>query len=131
MKNVYAPVQVTQFNAKKKILVLTNRYHSTSLNALRMAYAVLKNGEVVETDTLDLSDTKPNTQMRTTLPYTTDTSDGNDYMLDLTFLTKEASLWAEANYPIKKVQYTLAERERWQPTRHSPSLSRLTSMATI
>lgn len=115
VKNVYAPVQVTQFNAKKKILVLTNRYHSTSLNALRMAYAVLKNGEVVETDTLDLADTKPNTQMRTTLRYTTDTSDGNDYMLDLTFLTKEASLWAEANYPIKKVQYTLAEREAGLP----------------
>lgn len=116
VKQVYSPISAS-FNLRRKRVTVNNNTDFTTLDNYLMAYTVLKNGEQVETDTISLPAASPASNSGAIdLPLTTEMDETSEYVLDLTFLQKNATLWADAGYPVGKQQFTLQERSATLPT---------------
>lgn len=115
VKQVYAPITVT-YNARRKRVTVNNNCDFSTLDNYRLAYTVLKNGEEVETDTLDLPAASPNSNSGAIdVPYTTTFDSHSEYLVNFTVVQKQATLWAEAGYPVSKQQFVLQEGETTLP----------------
>ncbi len=117
VKSVYSMVNFSNFNAKRKVVKVANNFNFTNLSEYRMAYALLRNGVEVETDTIDLPSVLPGaTSSNISLPYTTDTSvDDAEYMLTLSLVLKDATPWADKGYPLASQQFTVQARAKSLP----------------
>lgn len=111
VKKVYQYVKFTSFNAASKNFTIQNRYNFQTLDDLELRYTVLRDGEEVETGTIALPTILPGNSHSLKAPYTTETTDGADYHLNLALCFKAANSWAEAGYAIATEQFRIAERK--------------------
>lgn len=122
VKKVYQYVKFTNYNAKSKQVTLRNTYKFNKLENAKLAYAVLANGEEVETDTVEIAGgINVGAQKLVSIPYTTEFEAGKEYCLNLKVVLKEATPWAEAGYPIAEEQYVLQERPATLPAVEVPA----------
>lgn len=116
VKAVYQLIDVTAFNNDTKTATVENKYNFTNLNSFKVAYALLKNGEVVEVDTIDAPSAEPGATAQLSVPFKTQISGTDEYLLNFTFLQKEATHWSEAAYPVAQTQCALQKVEPTLPT---------------
>ena len=109
VKQIYQYVRFGSLSSNK-YLQLTNGYAFTNLNAFDVTYAVLCDGEEVETGEIAPINCLPGNSSLVTLPIATTLEEGKEYLLNVTFSLREATSWAEAGYPIAAQQYVLQSR---------------------
>lgn len=108
VKKVYQYVKFA-FNPKQKRVTLTNNYNFLDLNNFYFKYTILRDGHVVETDSLEIPSTaygkRASMYLTYDIPETTD-----EMLLNVDICLKEAKPWADAGYSIASAQYTLNSR---------------------
>ena len=115
IKSVYQQVAFG-YSTSKKLVTLTNNYTFTDLAQYKLAYAVLANGEEVETDTLAIPSTLAGEKATVTLPIATAMDDDKEYLLNLSVVLADDASWAQTGYPIAQQQYTLKARATKLPS---------------
>ena len=112
VKAVYQQAAFSNFNFKRKIVQVVNKFNFTNLqDKYRLAYSLLKDGIEVETDTIDLPSTVAGkTSANITLPVTTEIETGAEYYMNLSLVLKESTPWAEAGYPVASQQFSVQSR---------------------
>ena len=111
VKAVYQPIYFN-FTTRRNNLSIVNYNSFTDLDQYYIVWSVLKNGEEVESGTLEAPSTEPfATASNISLPITSvEKKDGNEYLLNVQLVLKEATSWAEAGYPIAQQQFVLQDR---------------------
>lgn len=112
VKSVYAYVKFLRYLSASKQLEVKNAYDFTNLDCFYLKYTVLRDGVELETGNVDLPSVQPNQKTTIAIPYQTETTDAAEYLLNVEFCLKEATSWAEADYPMASAQYTLKERPK-------------------
>ncbi len=116
VKKVYQYAKFGAWNKTGKYVTLKNAYNFLNLDIFYLQYEVLCNGFVVETGRVDLPSIAPGAGTQVKIPYTTRTTEsGVEFLLNLTLHLKDATTWAEADYPMAYEQYVLRERSEKLP----------------
>lgn len=114
VKAVYQQASFSNFNFKRKIVQVVNKFNFTNLaDKYRLAYALLKDGVEIETDTIDVPSTEAGkTSANITLPVQSTIETGAEYFLTLSLVLKDSTTWAAAGYPVASQQFTVQSRSR-------------------
>ena len=105
VKKVYQYVEFTYGNGT---LNVKNKYNFTDLAGYSLRCRLLCNGTVVEENTVVIPSVAPGSTCSLPLSYVTE--QGNEYVLNVEMLAKEATEWCEAGYPLASEQFVLRER---------------------
>lgn len=98
MQEVKYVYQDLQIHCDKKGALIKNKFLFTNANAFMLHYKVLKNGEEVQNGSMSV-DIPPLSQAYIPLPIEID-SDNGEYILDVSFVLKEALPWAERGHEV-------------------------------
>lgn len=115
VKGIYQYARFTSFNKTTKRVLIKNNYAFTSLDRFDLYYEVLENGTVCESGTVNMPETLPGNSSSIQLPYTYTPQTGVEACLNLSLRLREATSWADAEYPIASTQYVLQERPATLP----------------
>ena len=107
VKKVY---QYAKFTYSNGMLIMKNKYAFTNLNEYDLRYSVLCDGQIVEEMSVEMPSVAPGATAAVKLNYTTSFEDGKEYALNVEMLTKGATSWCEAGYPVATEQFVLKER---------------------
>lgn len=107
VKKVYQYVDFKKMATK--YYRLTNNYPQLNLNAFKLAWKVLKDGETVESGTTALN-CQPLQSTTVNVPYTTTLETGHEYFLQLALCLNEASDWCDAGYELVTFEDQLQAR---------------------
>lgn len=111
VKNVYQYVKFESYNQSAKSLVIKNAYNFISLDKFYMQWAVLVDGQEVESGAADIPATRPGASATITIPYITNVNDvQGEVLLNVNVCLKEEESWADADYSIASDQYELKGR---------------------
>lgn len=116
VKQVYQYVKFKTYNTSTHRVNIQNAYNFTNLDAFNLTYTILEDGTEVESGTMAMSSCNPGSSVYVTLPVTTEYADGKEYCVNLALTLKEATRWADADYPVAEAQFTLQERTDKLPT---------------
>ncbi len=120
VKHVYRWIKMSNFNASSKTLSVNNTYDFIDLSGFNVVWSVSRNGEDVESGVITDFNVASEGTGTLNIPYQTATSNDAEYLLNVRFVTKEASDWAEAGHEVSYQQFALTSR---------PSLPAKTDMA--
>lgn len=120
VKKVYQYVKFSNFDVRNKRFALHNQYAFRSLDDFELRYTLLRNGEEIETGSIELPPMPSGTQRSIAVPYRSSIGDGADYHLNLALCLKAETPWAEAGYPIATEQFRLAERDDLPAVKATP-----------
>lgn len=112
VKQIYQYVKFTQFDKESKKLTVKNCYDFTNLNRYNLKYTLLEDGKNIESGSIAMPDVAPNQESTTGIPFESSLQAGKEYCLNVQLTLKEATAWAEADYPIAEQQFVLQEREK-------------------
>lgn len=111
VKQIYQYVKFGSWNSNRKELSISNKYAFTNLNEFNLAYDVLEDGTVVESNVSAMRNVTPGmSNMACSIPYTTTLTEGKEYLLNVRLTLPADVTWAEAGYPIASTQITLQSR---------------------
>lgn len=110
IKHVYQYVKFGDYDAENKSVKITNAYDFTNLNNFDVKWEVLCNGKVVESGTIKDFDLAVDQSKDLVIPFTTALTEEAEYLLNVKFARKEATIWCEAGYEMASEQFTLKER---------------------
>lgn len=110
-KKVIQPVKVTAVNLASGKIALKNMNYYTDLSWLQGRWNVTLNGEHITFGYLQGLDIAPGEEREFVLELPEICSCG-DYQLNLSFVQKNDTLWAEAGYEVASEQFTLAALPR-------------------
>ena len=109
VKKVYQYAALT-YNKSQKSVTIKNKYNFIDLNRFNLQYSVLKNGEVVETQVLEMPSVAPGKSVAVNIPYATVLEDGQEYFLNVALTAKETTDWCENGYAQITEQFPLLNR---------------------
>ena len=108
VKKVYQNVEFTKF--ENGSLTINNKNSFVNLDKFDVVYTVLRDGCIVEEGKVATPNIGAGNLAIVKVHYTTDTTDGAEYMLNTSLRLKEATLWAEAGYTVAENQFALTSR---------------------
>lgn len=113
VKAVYSPIYFSAYRKRQKQFTITNFNSFVNLDRYDLVWSVLKNGEEIETGKMSAPSAAPFAASKSiVVPFTTKvTEDGNEYLLNVKVVEKNATLYAEAGYPVAEQQYVLQDRD--------------------
>ena len=106
VKKVYQNVSFTDFS--NNTLTIKNKNAFTNLDKYVLVWRVLKDGRLAEEGYVNMPPIAAGATGTVTVPYTTSTTDGAEYLLDVELCLKENTMWAGEGYEVAKEQFTLA-----------------------
>lgn len=109
VKRIYQGFQMSLDRADQHILHVENELIDTSTSEYTLLWQLLKDGSVIEYGSLE-TDIAPRQSGEISIPYhiPTDLQEGDEVFLNVSFVTKEASNWAEAGFVYAQDQFDLA-----------------------
>lgn len=110
VKHVYRYIKMSDFNATSKTISVNNTYDFIDLSGFKVLWSVSRNGEDVESGVISDFNLASEATGILTIPYTTTTSSDAEYLLNVRFVTKEASDWAEAGHEVAYQQFAITSR---------------------
>jgi len=110
VKQVYQYAKFGTWKQGDKTLCIKNAYAFTNLSDYNLVYSILENGTEVETHATAMQSIACGDSARVSIPYTTSLEDGKEYCLNVQLVLKEATAWADADYPVAAHQVVLQER---------------------
>ncbi|MFJ4921078.1 glycoside hydrolase family 2 TIM barrel-domain containing protein [Streptomyces sp. NPDC088725] len=113
VKKVYQPVTVTAADASAGSVTVHNKHLFSSLDAYELRWSVLQDGVEAQHGTLAAPDTAPGGDSTVTIPCRRPDAPepGAEYLLNVEFALREASLWADAGHTVAVGQIALDD---WQ-----------------
>ena len=107
VKYVYRNIDFVRLRGHK--LTLRNKYRFTDIAAgMQLEYAVLCDGNRVETGVADIPSCMPGDTCTVDVPYTTVTESGKEYMINFSLRLGTATHWAAEGYPVAEQQFLLS-----------------------
>ena len=105
-KKVIEPVIVQDFEVSNQSVTIRNRYDFIDLSHLLGQWKLLCDGVVAQEGSfVGFEDIKSHESKKITIPYSAfEMNDGKEWILDISFVLKEANSWAEAEHPIARSQ---------------------------
>ncbi|MDE7410477.1 MAG: DUF4981 domain-containing protein [Paramuribaculum sp.] len=110
VKQVYRYIKMSDFDASSKTVSVNNTYDFIDLSGFNVAWSVSRNGEDVESGIISDFNVASEGTGILTIPYTTATTSDAEYLLNIRFVTKEASDWADAGHEVSYQQFSLTSR---------------------
>ncbi len=120
VKHVYRWIKMSNFSTVNKTLTVNNTYDFIDLSGFNVKWSLSRNGEDVESGVISDFNVASEGTGTLQIPYTTATSADAEYLLNVRFVTKESSDWAEAGHEVAYQQFSITSR---------PSLPAKTDMA--
>ena len=111
VKGVYSYIKLVGFDKASKKLSLRNAYNFINLDQFYVRYSLLENGKQVESGTVAISSTQPGQTIELTIPYSTSAQNGKELLINFDVCLKEATSWAEKDYPMASFQQELSARD--------------------
>lgn len=108
VKKVYQNVDFTSLSGHT--LTLKNKNLFTNLDAYTLVYRVLANGNVVEEGSADVPSIAVGSTGTMNVPYTYSAKSGEEVLLNVALVTKDAALWADKGYDVADEQFTIQSR---------------------
>ncbi len=108
VKKVYQNVDFTSLSGKT--LTLKNKNLFTNLDAYTLVYRVLANGDLVEEGSTDVPSITAGSTGTVSVPYTYSPKSGEEVLLNVALVTKDATLWADKGYDVADEQFTIQSR---------------------
>lgn len=108
VKKCYQNISFQAIDVKEGVIEVTNKYLFTNLNQFWLSWEFMKNGELIESGLQNI-DVAPETSKIVRIDYLTPSTDiiGEECLLNLAFLLKEDTLWAEEGHEIAFEQFGL------------------------
>lgn len=106
VKKVYQYIKINAYDSANKRVTIQNKYDFINLNQFDLLWEVLQDGVVIESGKLDIS-LAPNESSVVQIPYTTSTTVANEYMLNIKFALKSATIWSEAGRVMAQEQFSI------------------------
>lgn len=110
VKHVYQYIKMSDFNAATKSIKVKNTYDFIDLSGFDVKWIVSRDGKEVESGTITDFNLASESTGTLTIPYTTDTTDGAEYLLTVLFVTKEVPTWADECHELANEQFSITER---------------------
>ena len=110
VKGVYAYIKFVGFEKTTKVLTLKNAYNFINLDKFYLQYRVLENGVQIEEGTVEIPSTQPGADVSLVVPYAATGQDGKELLINFDLCLKEATTWADKDYPMVSFQQTLVGR---------------------
>ncbi|MCM8709489.1 DUF4981 domain-containing protein [Clostridium sp. SYSU_GA19001] len=108
VKKCYESIHVNEVDLKNGIIKIYNEFLFTNLNEYKLLWNVTKNGEIISEGSLDL-DIEPQTSKQTEINYNLPKNalPDEEYILNISFVLKKETLWAEAGHEVAFKQFIL------------------------
>ena len=111
VKAVYAPAAFSDWDAATRSFTLRNKLAFSDLSDLYdLSYQLLRDGYVVEQQTLLLPAVPAGESAQITVPYHSVLDAGAEYVLHLSLRLKAATFWADQGYPVAEGEMILQPR---------------------
>lgn len=120
VRKVYQNAVFEKF--ENKTATIRNKNSFVNLSDYNLAYEVLRDGSVVERGAVPMPGVAPEGTGTVQVPYTTETTDGAEYLIVLSLTLKAAQSWGMAGYAVAYEQFKITER---------PELKAYSSRGTI
>ena len=90
-------------------MTVTNEYTDTNAGEYQMLWSLQRDGTILESGEIADVDIAPLTSAEITIPYTIpeDAQIGDEFFLNVSFVTKTATSWCEAGHEVAKEQFEL------------------------
>jgi beta-galactosidase len=108
VKKCYEAIHVKEVDLKQGIVQIFNEFLFANLKEYKLLWNITKNGEAIESGSSEL-DIEPQSTSEIKINYTLpETASSNEeFILNLSFVLKEAATWAEAGHEIAFKQFIL------------------------
>ena len=107
-KKVIEPVHVHDADVLNGIVKITNKYDMIGLNHLQGFWSLYRNGEITQSGLVDDIDIKPHQSKNITIPFDKlNITNGDEYMLNISFRLKNETLWAKSGHEVSYSQIAL------------------------
>lgn len=106
-KQVIQPVQVEAIDLSCGKVALTNRYDFLDLSGLQLEWTLTKDGYAYQTGTVANLQVSAHTTSELQLDYTLPSDANGDFFLNLSFVQKASTPWAERGYEVAFWQFEL------------------------
>jgi beta-galactosidase len=108
VKKCYEAIHVKAIDLKEGIVQIFNEFLFTNLKEYKLLWNITKNGRVIESGSSEL-DIEPQSTSEIKINYSLpeSTSSNEEFILNLSFVLKEAATWAEAGHEIAFKQFVL------------------------
>ena len=96
-------------DAAGQTVTVTNEYTDTNAGEYQMLWSLQRDGTILESGEIADVDIAPLTSAEITIPYTIpeDAQIGDEFFLNVSFVTKTATSWCEAGHEVAKEQFEL------------------------
>ena len=107
VKKVYQSIQMKLKDLENNIISVSNENIDTNLNEYKMMWELVKDGEVIETGDINI-DIDPQNNKDIIIPFTKpQVNAGEEYFLNINFITTKSNLWSEAGHEVASEQFKL------------------------
>ena len=110
VKKVYAEMKVREANLEEKKFTLVNKHLFTDLSEYEIKWVINADGVEVENGTLGTVTVEPMSEKEIEIPYKTELSENREYVLIVSFITKEDKPYCEKGYEQSFDQFVLKEK---------------------
>ena len=110
VKKVYQYIKFKPVDLKIGKVELENRYDFLNLNQFDLYWQILKDGQIVETGTIDLPNVAPNKNTELTIRFKTSLDTNCEYFLNLNVRLKKDCVWAKAGHDVATEQFVLTDK---------------------
>lgn len=110
VKKVYQYVKFNPVALVSGKVEVHNKYNFTNLNEYHLVWEVLKNGEKVQSGTIENVDIKPGEKKIIHIPYSRNYEAGSEYFLNLYCRMPNSTVWSEAGHIVASEQFPLNNR---------------------
>lgn len=107
---VYQYIKFAPVDLKSGKVKLTNTYDFLNLNAFDLKWELLKDGKKIESGTMALGDVAPDQSVDLTIPYKSSLDAGSEYFVNLTVVSKNDCVWANAGHAVASEQFSLTDK---------------------
>lgn len=110
VKRIYQYVKFGKFDARAKSIEVTNAYDFLNLDRFNTLWEVSCDGKVVESGVISDFALEPDMTKVLTVPFTTEVTEGPEYLLTVRMAPKEAMPGIEAGHALAEEQFEIAPR---------------------
>ncbi|MGG7212573.1 glycoside hydrolase family 2 TIM barrel-domain containing protein, partial [Clostridium nigeriense] len=107
VKKVYQSIQMKLKDLENNIVTITNENLDTNLNEYIMIWDLVKDGEIIQTGDMTI-DVAPQSYKDITIPFNKpQVNDGEEYFINIKFVTTKSNSWSEAGHEVASEQFKL------------------------
>ena len=120
VRKVYSEIKLEAKDLEKKLFTLKNKHLFTDLSGFEIKWVINADGVEVENGTLGTVTVAPMSEKEVEIPFKCDLSENKEYVLIVSYITKEDKPYCEKGYEQSFDQFILKEKaeveEKWPNT---------------